>query len=110
MTGQRTDLQTLYEVFLRSSWYILRPGGRIVMLVLKGLLLTRILRKLSGRYRLLSVQVVRTSNNLPCIVVVEKLERDLLNDQVKDQLAYMSQFVNISPEMYHSIHSEDIAK
>ena len=60
----------------------------------------RILRKLSGRYKLLSIQVVRTTNNMPCVVVVEKLEHDLVHETLKHQLYDMSQYVNISPEMY----------
>ena len=53
MTGHKnvSDLQGMYEVFLRTAWYILKPKARIVMLVLRGLQLTRIVRKLSGRYR-----------------------------------------------------------
>ena len=53
MTGHKnvSDLQSMYEVFLRTAWYILKPKARIVMLVLRGLQLTRIVRKLSGRYR-----------------------------------------------------------
>ena len=110
-TGQNqsnSELQQLYETFLRISWYILKPKGRIVMLVLRGLQLVRILRKLSGRYRILKVMIVRTTNNMPSIVVVEKLERDRLHDSVKLQLSYMSQFVNFSKEMYQNITTETI--
>ena len=109
MTGHKnvSDLQDLYEIFLRTAWYVLKDGGRIVMLVLRGLQLTRIVRKLSGRYRLLRAQVVRTTNNLPCLVVIEKLPNDPLNDAIKGQLAYMSQFVNVSKEMYHAIVNEE---
>ncbi|GAX13725.1 mRNA N1-methyladenine demethylase [Fistulifera solaris] len=111
MTGSKNvnDLQSLYEIFLRTAWYVLKDKGRIVMLVLRGLQLTRIVRKLSGRYRLLRCNVVRTTNNLPCIVVIEKIGVDTLNDAIKGQLAYMSQYVNVSSEMYHAIHMEDIA-
>jgi len=112
MTGQKksvSDLQAFYEMFLRTAWYVLKPYGRVVMLVLRGLQMTRIIRKLSGRYRILRVIVIRTTNNLPCIVVIEKLPRDVLNDSIKGQLAYMAGFVNVSREMYHAIHNEDIA-
>lgn len=111
MTGSKNvnDLQSLYEIFLRTAWYVLKDKGRIVMLVLRGLQLTRIVRKLGGRYKLLSCNVVRTTNNLPCIVVIEKIGVDVLNDAIKGQLAYMSQYVNVSSEMYHAIHMEDIA-
>ena len=51
--------------------------------------------------------VVRTTNN-PCTLVVEKVERDLLHESVKSQLAYMSQFVNVSKEMYQAINNETI--
>lgn len=103
-----TDLGTLYEIFLRTAWYVLKPGGRIVMLVLRGLQTMRIVRKLSGRYKLLSVNVVRTTNNLPSILVVEKLAADDVRDSIKGQLAYMNQYVTVSPEMYQAIHMEAI--
>jgi tRNA G10 N-methylase Trm11 len=108
MTGQHSDLQTMYEVFLRNAWYVMKDGARIVMLVLRGLQMTRIIRKLSGRYRLLSVNVVRTTNNLPSIVVVEKLAVDGLRESIKGQLAHLAQFVNVSPEIYQAIHMEQI--
>jgi tRNA G10 N-methylase Trm11 len=110
MTGHKnvSDLQTMYEVFLRTSWYVLKDGARIVMLVLRGLQLTRIVRKLAGRYRLLNVNVVRTTNNLPCIIVIEKLGKDELRESVKGQLSYMSKYVNFSPEIYEAIHMETI--
>lgn len=109
-TGDKnvSDLKTMYEIFLRTSWYILKPGARIVMLVLRGLQITRILRKLGGRYKLLSVNVVRTTNNLPCIVVVEKLPVDELTDNIKGQLAYMNQYVNVSPEIFQALHDEEV--
>jgi 23S rRNA G2445 N2-methylase RlmL len=60
-TGDKNvkDLRTMYETFLRTSWYVLKPGARLVMLVLRGLQVSRIVRKLSGRYRLLSINVIR---------------------------------------------------
>lgn len=110
MTGHKdvSDLKTLYEIFLRNSWYVLKPGGRISMLVLRGLQVTRIVRKLSGRYKLLSVNVVRTTNNLPCIVVIEKLAVDKLRESIKGQLAYLNKYVSVSPDIYQAIHNEDI--
>lgn len=110
VTGMKnvSDLQSMYEVFLRSAWYILKDKARIVMLVLRGLQLTRIIRKLSGRYRLLSVNCVRTANNLPSIVVIEKVSVDQVRDAVKRQLGYLAQFVSVSSEMYQAIHHEKI--
>lgn len=111
MTGQNqsvSSLQTLYEVFLRNAWYVLRDGGRVVMLVLRGLQVMRIVRKLSGRFKLLHANVVRTTNNLPCIVVVEKLPVDEIRESIKGQLAHLNQYVNVSPEIYKCIHTEDV--
>jgi 23S rRNA G2445 N2-methylase RlmL/alkylated DNA repair dioxygenase AlkB len=111
MTGQNqsvSSLQTLYEVFLRNAWYVLRDGGRVVMLVLRGLQVMRIVRKLSGRFKLVHVNVVRTTNNLPCIVVVEKIPDDEIRDSIKGQLAHLNQYVNVSPEIYRCIHTEDV--
>lgn len=113
MTGQRksvSDLQSMYEMFLRTAWYTLKDHGRVVMLVLRGLQVTRIARKLGGRYRLLRANVVRTTNNLPCIVILEKVPQDIMNYSIKGQLAFMSQFVNVSKDIYHAIHNEDIAQ
>jgi hypothetical protein len=78
------------------------------MLVLRGLQLSRIIRKLSGRYRMLSVNVVRTTNNLPSIVVIEKLAVDEVRTSVKRQLGYLAQFVNVSSEMYNALNYEKI--
>jgi tRNA G10 N-methylase Trm11/alkylated DNA repair dioxygenase AlkB len=111
MTGQKqsiSDLSTLYEVFLRTAWYVLKPGGRIVLLVLRGLLVMRIARKLSGRFRLIHGNIVRTTNNLPCLIVIEKLPTDEVRDAIKGQLTHLAQFVNVSPEIYQSIHTEDV--
>jgi tRNA G10 N-methylase Trm11/alkylated DNA repair dioxygenase AlkB len=111
MTGQNqstSDLQTLYEVFLRSSWYVLKPHGRIVMLVLRGLQVVRTVQKLSGKYRLVHVNVIRTTNNLPSIIVVEKLPIDEVREALKGQLSHLNQFVSVSPEIYRSIHTEDV--
>jgi len=110
-TGQHnsvSELGTLHEVFLRTAWYTLKPGSRIVMLNLRGLQLMRIIRKLSGRYRLLSVNVIRTTNNLPSLIVIEKLATDTVRENIKSQLSYLGQYVSVGPEMYHALHSEMI--
>jgi len=103
-TGKFTDLESLYEVVFRVCWYVLKPGGRMVLLVLRGFQIMSVLRKLSGRWRSLCFQVVRTTNNLPCIVVVEKLAQDLMRDNLQRQLYDMSHFVNLAPEMYKALH------
>jgi 23S rRNA G2445 N2-methylase RlmL len=110
ITGHKnkSELQTMYEVFLRTAWYVLKDKARVVMLVLRGLQLTRLIRKLGGRYRLLRVKVIRTANNLPCIVVIEKLPIDEIRESVKGQLSYLSQYVSFSPEVYEAIHFEPI--
>ena len=60
------------------------------------------------RLRLLSVNCVRTTNNLPSIVVVEKVAVDQVRGAVKRQLGYLAQFVSVSPEMYKAVHYEKI--
>jgi hypothetical protein len=52
--------------------------------------------------------VVRTTNNLPSIVIVEKVAVDEVRESIKGQLAYFKKYVNVSPEIYHAIHNEDI--
>ena len=58
--------------------------------------------------RLLSVNCVRTTNNLPSIVVVEKVAVDQVRVAVKRQLGYLAQFVSVSPEMHQAVHYEKI--
>jgi len=106
--GSISDLQTIYEIFLRTAWYSLKDGARVVLFVLRGLQLTRIVRKLGGRYRLLSVNVIRTTNNLPCLVVIEKLAVDQVRESVKGQLAHFNKYVSVSSELYEAIHMETI--
>lgn len=57
---------------------------------------------------MLSVNCVRTTNNLPSIVVVEKVAVDEVRAVVKRQLGYLVQFVNVSSEMYQAVHYEKI--
>jgi hypothetical protein len=66
------------------------------------------LSSISVNHRLLSVNCVRTTNNLPSIVVVEKLAVDHVRVAVKRQLAYLAQFVSVSPEMHQAVHYEKI--
>merc|ERR1712098_157187 len=98
--GNFVDLESLYEAVLRVGWYVLKPGGRMVLLVLRGLQMMAILRRLAGRWNPLCFQVVRTTNNLPCIVVVEKLAQDVARDSLQRQLYDISQYVNMAPETY----------
>ena len=51
---------------------------------------------------------MRTTNNLPSIVVVEKVAVDEVRAVVKRQLGYLVQFVNVSSEMYQAVHYEKI--
>jgi hypothetical protein len=66
-------------------------------------ILFRELRKLTT-----SLAVLRTTNNLPCIIVLEKLAADDMMENIKGQLAYMNKFVSVSPEMYQALHEEGI--
>ena len=52
--------------------------------------------------------MVRTTNNLPSIVVIEKLSVDEVRTSVKRQLGYLAQFVNVSSEMYNALNYEKI--
>eukprot|EP00929_Paragymnodinium_shiwhaense_P048140 TRINITY_DN24386_c0_g1_i2.p1 TRINITY_DN24386_c0_g1~~TRINITY_DN24386_c0_g1_i2.p1 ORF type:complete len:496 (-),score=64.63 TRINITY_DN24386_c0_g1_i2:269-1756(-) len=105
-TGNFVDLESLYEVVLRVGWHVLKPGGRMVLLVLRGLQMMAILRRLAGRWQPLCFQVVRTTNNLPCIAVVEKIGQDTARDALQRQLYDISQYVNLAPEMYKALHTD----
>jgi tRNA G10 N-methylase Trm11 len=48
----KVDLEKLYEMVLRNSWHLLRPNGRVVLLVLRGLQVLQILRRLSFRFKI----------------------------------------------------------
>lgn len=51
---------------------------------------------------------LRTTNNLPSIVVLEKLADDEVTDNLKNQLAYMNKYVSVSPEIYQALHEEGV--
>lgn len=105
--GKCVDLEALYEVIFRTCWYVLKPGGRMVLLVLRGLQTMNLLRTLAGRWRTLCFQIIRTPNNMPCMVVVEKLPRDMMREALQRQLYDMSHYINLAPEMYNALHSAD---
>lgn len=48
----------------------------MVLLVLRGLQLLTIVRKLAFRYRIVEMRVVKTANNLPTMFVLERIESD----------------------------------
>ena len=39
----KVDLEKLYEMVLRNGWHLLKPGGRVVFFVLRGLQVLQIL-------------------------------------------------------------------
>ena len=40
--------------------------------------------------------------------MIEKLNDDIVRDSIKGQLAHLNQYVNVSPEIYKSIHCEEV--
>ena len=41
-------------------------------------------------------------------ILIEKLNDDIVRDSIKGQLAHLNQYVNVSPEIYKSIHCEEV--
>ena len=101
------------------------------MLVLRGLQLLQILRRLSFRFTILvsssasslfkiqymahtslsphwhlasqDMRIVRTGNNLPSIFVLERIESDPEYDALKDQLYGMEQYVAMSTSTFMAV-------
>eukprot|EP00039_Didymoeca_costata_P030478 m.29791 g.29791 ORF g.29791 m.29791 type:complete len:441 (-) comp8136_c1_seq1:46-1368(-) len=104
-TGQTTNLETLYKKFLSGVSRVLKPGGRLVVFMLRALQFLDILRGY-GQFVLLSSTVVRTRNNLPTIFVLEK-QKDEQRDMLKRQLRELSPFVNFSEVIFNVIHDQE---
>ena len=102
----------------------------MVMLVLRGLQLLQILRRLSFRFTILvsssapshskfsmahtslsphwhltsqDMRIVRTGNNLPSIFVLERIESDPEYDALKEQLYGMEQYVAMSTSTFMAV-------
>jgi tRNA1(Val) A37 N6-methylase TrmN6 len=105
-TGVNTDLALLYRRFLSGSTKLLRPGGRLVVLVLKALQFLEIIRTY-GQFTLLHTFVIKTRNNLPTVFVLERRQEDVERNTLRAQLLDLGQFVNFSMEIFGAIHNTD---
>ena len=105
-TGKNTDLELLYRKFLSGATNLLRPGGKMVVLVLKALQFLEITRTY-GQFKLLHTYVVKTRNNLPTIFVFERREADQERESLRRQLHDLGQYVDISGDIFEAIHSSD---
>eukprot|EP00729_Bicosta_minor_P010412 gene10412-3652_t len=103
-TGKNTDLELLYRKFLSGATNLLRPGGKMVVLVLKALQFLEITRTY-GQFKLLQTYVVKTRNNLPTIFVFERREADEERESLRRQLHDLGQYVDISTDIFQAIHS-----
>ena len=143
-TGKGSDLKAMYRALLKTAWQLLRPGGRLVVLVLRGFLflvgdarrarpavarrracararrqrlraepdgaprrppqdVARAFASASGTFRLVRSTAIKTRNNLPTVLVLEKDERgDPELRALRDQLRGLQVYVDMSP----SSHSE----
>jgi tRNA1(Val) A37 N6-methylase TrmN6 len=104
MVGLNADLEPLYRKFLSGAWRVVKPGGRVVVIVLHALLFLDIIRSY-GQYAVLDVRVVKTRNNMPTIFVLERLEQDPLYSDLKNQLFAIHKYVNMANSMFKAIHS-----
>ena len=105
-TGKHTDLELLYRKFLSGATNLLRPGGKMVVFVLKALQFLEITRTY-GQFKLLHTYVVKTRNNLPTIFVFERREEDEERESLRRQLHDLGQYVDISGDIFEAIHSSD---
>lgn len=106
-TGKGADLKTMYRAFLKTAWQLLKPGGRLVVLVLRGFLFLDVVRAFasaSGTFRVVDTVVTKTRNNLPTIVVLEKDEGgDPELRKLRDRLRFLQQYCDMSPSSHKEL-------
>ena len=73
--------------------------------VLRGLQLLQILRRLSFRFKILEMRVVKTSNNLPGLFVLERVESDPEYDGLKAELYALGDYVSMATSTFMAVHS-----
>ena len=69
--GRDLNFRAFYNRFLREAWHVLRPGGRLVLLVRKRGAFNAVLER-QRRFRLRHVRIVETSGIYPGVFVLEK--------------------------------------
>ena len=69
--GPKTNFHGLYLHFLRAAHIVLKPKGRIAMLVWRRTVFTRVARKVG--FRILHVRIVDTGGLFPGIFILEKV-------------------------------------
>ena len=105
-TATATDQTQLLGQFLASAWRVLKPGARCVMLVLRSLLALEVARQ-SGLWRIAHVRIVQTTNNLPGVLVLEKVAVDPVKEALLAELGLMRAQVDIDRAMFGAIVSRD---
>ena len=101
-TGKNVNLEDLYQSFLHSAYVVTKPGGRVVVLILRGLLLLGVIRRM-GYWRIIETRVVRTSNNLPTLFVLERLPADDMRDSLRQQLHKYSRHLDLPKAIFGMI-------
>lgn len=104
VTGVNADLEQLYRKCLSGAWKVLKPGGRVVMLVLHALMFLELARSF-GQYRIVIVRSIKTRNNIPTIFVLERLAADPIYTDLKGQLHRIGDFVQMNSTVFNAIHS-----
>jgi SAM-dependent methyltransferase len=104
-TGKNVDLADLYHGFLHSAWMCVKPGGKVVILILRGLLLLGAIRRM-GYWRILDARVVRTANNLPTLFTLERLPADDMRDQLRADLSSHAKHMDLGGKLFSMVRDE----
>jgi tRNA G10 N-methylase Trm11 len=99
-------LEDIYRRFLFGAWKVLKPRGRLVIFVLHGLMTVELVRK-HQQFEVLDARVVKTTNNLPSMIVLEKrCEADVQHEFLQRQLYDFGNFVNLNRATFLTVHNK----
>jgi 23S rRNA G2445 N2-methylase RlmL len=84
-------LEKIYRGLLRSGHTVCKPGGAMVVLVLRWSLLLDLARR-SGLWRVVELRPIRTSNLSPVAVVLERCDEDAARAQAQGRLAELTHY------------------
>ena len=82
-----------------------KPGGKVVILILRGLMLLGAIRRM-GYWRILDARVVRTANNLPTLFTLERLPNDDMRDQLRSDLSSHAKHMDLGGKLFSMVRDE----
>ena len=84
-------LEKIYRGLLHSGHAVLKPGGVMVVLVLRWSLVVDLARR-SGLWKVIECLPIRTSNLTPVAVKLERLDNDAVKKQLHERLSELNGF------------------